>query len=177
MLVKLQTAFALALVLTLTPAAAAPYSLEVPGPCLVVLETASGDGLVLPDDPKKTFHLIVLDASPSHLVLAVDGPGVLGFDNPENAEVVATFTRVQITEHEIQRTGDGYAFERSFYPVAFETKEEDHDIDPAPKHGGLEPAWTNDWVLASTAIPELGSGWYFVVRSGEVTYEVVVERR
>ena len=68
----------------------------------------------------------------------------------------------------------------SFSPSPFRaivTKEEDHDIDPDPKGGALGPAWASDWALTSAAVAKLGPGWYFVVRGGEVSYEVVVETR
>ena len=37
--------------------------------------------------------------------------------------------------------------------------------------------WTNDWSLTTATVSELGPGWYFVVRDGEVSYEALIERR
>ncbi len=224
MLVKIPSAFALTLILTFTPAAAS-YVLEIPGPSLVVLESTSGVVPDLRDDPARAFRPVVLEASPSHLVLAAGGPGLFLVDVPEGDEVVATITRAYIVEREIQLAGGAHAVARSFHAVAFGTKEEDHDLDPDPKNAderalvtlitaaeisglkeedhdldpdpksavfglkeedhdldpdpkrGAPEAWAGHWTLVSAVVAELGPGWYFVVRGGEVSYEVVVEGR
>jgi hypothetical protein len=208
MLVKIRTAFALALILPLTPAVAAPYVIDVPGPSVVVLETTVGLAPDLRDDPGQTLHPIVLEASPSHLVLAVGGPATLVVDALDGGEVVATITRVRLSEHGIHLPTGGLAVARSLFAAAFDTKEEDHDIDPDPlrttgrplltllildaagflkeedhdidpdpMRGGLEAASDGDWARVSAAIAELGPGWYFAIRGGAVSYEVVVEAR
>ena len=202
MLVKASTTILVLIVaLSFTPAFAATHVLDVPGPSLVVLETEAGAELGLEDG---TLDFVVLDASPSHLVLAVAGPGVLVVNGPEDADLDATFTRVRVAEHGVFLDGVR-AVAKSFYAVALGTKEEDHDIDPDPKRAAERPlvtlltlddavvlkeedhdidpdpkrgsTWAGDWALTSAAVAELGPGWYFVVRGGEVSYEVVVEGR
>jgi len=207
MWIKIRNVFALAFVLTLMPALAAPHVLEVPGPSLIVLETTVGVAPELSDDPASTLRPIVLEASPARRVLAVGEPGWLVVDAPPGGEVVATITRVRLSERAIRLPNGVRAVARTFRP-AFATKEEDHDIDPDPKGvaerplvtlitvaeavvlkeedhdidpdpkgGVLDPAWADDWVLASAAVAELGPGWYFLVRGGEVSYEVLVAGR
>ncbi len=59
------------------------------------------------------------------------------------------------------------------------TKEEDHEIDPDPKHRGVADAcgWTRDWNAAAAVVGQLGPGWYFVVQGGEVTQEILIDPR
>ncbi|NJL28391.1 MAG: hypothetical protein HC897_11135 [Thermoanaerobaculia bacterium] len=177
MLVKIATVFVLVLVLTLTPALASPDGFEVPGPCLIVFEASAAHHLVVPVDLNDTLHPVVLETSPSHLVIAVEEPGTLWLDTSDDTEIVATLTPVRITERKLLLAGGGRAIARSYFPLVAETKEEDHDIDPAPKHGDLAPVWTDPWALASAAIAELGPGWYFVVRDGEAAFEILIEAR
>jgi len=87
MLVRASTIIlVLTVALSLTPAFAASHVLDVPGPSLVVLETKAGAELGLEDG---TLDFVVLEASPSHLVLAAAGPGILIVDGPEDAELYA----------------------------------------------------------------------------------------
>lgn len=190
MLVKTCTSIAFSLALTLTPALATSHALDVPGPSLVVLETTVGAGLALEEG---TLGFVVLEASPSHLVLAAAGPGVLVVNSPEDAEFAATVTRVQVVERDVFPDG-AHVVARSLYGIAPVTREEDHDIDPDPKRAAerplvtllalddaavareedhdidpdpkRRPAWAGDWALVSAAIAELGPGWYFVVSGG-----------
>jgi len=202
MLVKASTIIpVLTFALSLTPALAASHVLDVPGPSLVVLETRAGAELGLEDG---TLDFVVLEASPSHLVLAAAGPGVLVVNGPEDADLDATFTRVRVVERGVFLDGVR-AVARSFYAVALGTKEEDHDIDPDPKRAGERPlvtlidlddavvlkeedhdidpdpkrgsTWAGDWAVVSAAVAGFGPGWYLVVRGGEVSCEVLVEGR
>jgi len=201
MFVKTCISIVFSFALTLTPALAKSHILDVPGPSLVVLETTAGAGLALEDG---TLGFVVLEATPSHLVLATFGPGALVVNSPENAEVVTTVTRVRVVERDVIMDG-AHIVARSLYGIApvrreedhdidpdpkraakrplvtlltldetVVTKEEDHDIDPDPKH---RPTWAGDWALVSAAIAELGPGWYFALRGGEVSTEILVEGR
>lgn len=199
MIVKTCISIVLSLALTLTPALAKSHALDVPGPSLIVLETTAGAALALEDG---TLGFIVLEASPSHLVLATAEPGVLVVNSPEEAK--ATVTRVRVVERDVYLDG-ARVVARSLYGIPPVAKEEDHDIDPDPKRVDKRPlvtlltlddavvtkeedhdidpdpkrraTWAGDWALVSAAIAEFGPGWYFVVRGGEVSTEVLVEGR
>jgi hypothetical protein len=201
MFVKTCISIVFSLALTLTPALAKSHILDVPGPALVVLETTAGAGLALEDG---TLDFVVLEASPSHLILATFGPVALVVNSPEAAGVVATVTRVQVVERDVFLDG-ARSVARSLYGIVPVTKEEDHDIDPDPKRAAERPLvtlltlddtvvtkeedhdidpdpkrrsiWAGDWALASAAIAELGPGWYFALRGGEVATEILVEGR
>lgn len=194
MLTETRTAFVLTAALLLTPAlAAAATHVEAPGPSLVVLEAEDALQLTAADGAA----VIVLEASPDHLVLAMTGPGVLTVDG---TGVVADVSPVRIRERELT-VGRSPARALSLYR-AVATKEENHDIDPDPKDAGrplltlvevaegplrkeenhdIDPdpksGWAGDWAVMSAAVASFGPGWYFVVRGGEVSYEVSVEGR
>ena len=56
------------------------------------------------------------------------------------------------------------------------TKEEDHDIDADPDQP-LAGDWARDWSAAANLVHQLGPGWYFTIRGGEVKQEILVENR
>ncbi len=171
------------------PHAARACQLDIDGPALVILETASEISL---GPAVKAGGPVVLEASASHLVLAVRAAGPVNFDGPTDCDAQASVTRAKL-HHRVS----GGAVVTSFH--ALPTKEEDHEFDPDPKNAGralvtlieLGPAaltkeedhefdpdpksWTEDWDAVSAVVRRLGAGWYFVVRGGVVTREVLVE--
>lgn len=191
MLVKTHATFVLALAFALTPASAAQTVLDVSGPSLVVLDAAAGLNLTRADGHRP----IVLEASATHRVLAMTGPGTLTVEGDGvRSEVTPVglrelrldairalaFYRVPDRKEEDHEIDPDPKAERPVLTLltmgsGLVFKEEDHEIDPDPK--ARDERWAEDWSLMSAAVSDLGPGWYFVVRDGEVSYEIVIERR
>ena len=57
------------------------------------------------------------------------------------------------------------------------TKEEDHDIDPDPDQPLAGDAWARDWSSTADLVRQLGPGWYFVIKGGEVMQEILIDSR
>ncbi len=111
-------------------AAADTCLVDVDTPALVTVESTSGITLDLATD-----DTVILETSPTHMVIAVGRPGSLIFETP-TCELQTTITRVEVHQQVVPLgTGNSTrALATSFHPIELATKEEDHDIDPDPDH-------------------------------------------
>ncbi len=118
-----------AAILTLPLTAAAEVcTLELDAPALVTVEA---DPVAL-SSARGGDAPVVLEASPSHLVLAVTEAGTVSVEAPAGCRLSAGVTRVEIQRQLVAYGGVAPAVVTSFRPFAVATKEEDHDFDPDP---------------------------------------------
>ncbi len=105
-------------------------------------------------------------------------------------------------DHEFDPDPKGLVFKEEDHefdpdPKSLVLKEEDHEFDPDPKiidpanfealvtlistnesgpgHPATSQTFISTWDAASAVIGQLGPGWYFVVRDGEATQEILIE--
>ncbi len=117
-------------------AAAETCPVEIDTPALLTVESASGITL---DAATSSRGVVVLEKSPTHLVIAASRPGVLWLETPETCDLQTTLTRAGVRERMIFGPGGkAPASATSFYPLTFATKEEDHEIDPDPDNTLLD---------------------------------------
>ncbi len=96
-------------------------------PALWTVESEAGIAL-----ERTTRGAVVLERSPTHLVIAVSRPGTLVFE-ASACDLQATSIRTEAREHRIFASGAGAtAIVTAFHRLDLIRKEEDHEIDPDP---------------------------------------------
>ncbi len=75
---------------------------------------------------------VLLEASPSHLVLAVRQAGTVSLQGPAGCRLSAGVTRIEIQRQTVTYGDLAPAVVTTLRPLTVATKEEDHDFDPDP---------------------------------------------